>query len=107
MKLPSPPRHLQKPGRELFKRLVSDYHITDSGGLALLTTAAESLDRMREAQAAIKEHGAVVTDRYGQLKNNPACTLERDSRNGFLAAIKALQLDIEDTKGLPGRPMGS
>lgn len=107
MKLPSPPRHLGKPGRELFKRLVSDYHITDSGGLALLATACECLDRMRQAQTAIEKDGAIIQDRYGCPKSHPACILERDSRNGFLAAVKALRLDIEEAKGLPGRPMGT
>lgn len=108
MKPPTPPRHLDKPGRDLFKRLVMDYAITDAGGLALLTTACECLDRMRQAQAAIQEHGALVRDRYDQLKNNPACVLERDARNGYLAALKALQLDIEPgVKQAPGRPLGS
>lgn len=107
MKTPTPPRHLGKHGRELFKRLAADYAITDSGGIALLTTGCEALDRIREAQAAIKSDGAVILDRYGCPKNHPACTLERDARNQFLQAIKALQLDVEDSKGLPGRPMGS
>ncbi|MBN1379682.1 MAG: P27 family phage terminase small subunit [Gammaproteobacteria bacterium] len=104
--LPKPPAHLQKPGADLWKIIVADYEIVDSGGLALLTTACECLDRMRQAQAAIKKHGALIKDRYGCLKSNPACVLERDSRNGYLQSLKALQLDVAGDK-LPGRPQGS
>jgi len=103
---PKAPRHLGKHGRELWKSLRREYDIRDAGGLALLTTAAECLDRMRAAQDAIKEHGEVVTDRYSQVKVNPACGLEKDARNGFLAAIKALNLDVEPLKQI-GRPGGT
>jgi hypothetical protein len=64
----------------------------DAAGLALVTTAAEALDRIREAQAAIRKHGALVPDRYGALKQNPACFLERDARAGMLSALRALPL---------------
>jgi len=84
-----------------------DYAIDDAAGVALLTTAAECLDRMRAAQAAISEHGETVTDRYGQIKVNPACSLEKDARNGFLAAIKEMNLDIEPLRDSPGRPPGA
>jgi hypothetical protein len=93
-------------GGRLWKDLVQEYSIEDPAGLALVTTAAECLDRMRSAQKAIAEHGACVTDRYGQVKVNPAANLERDSRNGLLAALKALNLDLEPLKDGPGRPSG-
>jgi phage terminase small subunit len=101
------PKHLGKDGREFFVAIVAEYAIDDSAGLALLATAAECLDRVRAAQAAISEHGECVTDRYGQVKVNPACVLEKDSRNGFLAALRSLNLDIEPLRDRPGRPPGS
>ena len=107
-KRPKPPSHLASHGKALWGDLVAEYGIDDAAGLALLTTAAECLDRMRAAQKAIHEHGEVVTDRYGQVKVNPACALEKDARSGFLAALKALRLDVEPIKpvGRPGRPTG-
>jgi len=60
-----------------------------------VTTAAEAQDRIREAQRAIRRHGALVQDRYGALKQNQACFLERDSRAGMLSALRALNLDLE------------
>lgn len=100
------PQHLGDSGANLYQEIMAEYAIDDSAGLALLTTAAECLDRIRAAQDAIAEHGEVVTDRYGQCKVNPACALEKDSRNGFLAALRALNLDIEPLRDKPGRPGG-
>jgi P27 family predicted phage terminase small subunit len=98
------PAHLNKEGATLWRDIASEYSIDDAAGLALLTTACECLDRMRAAQAAIKEDGELVRDRYGALKVNPACGLEKDSRTGFLLAIKGLSLDIEPLRDRVGRP---
>jgi P27 family predicted phage terminase small subunit len=92
---PKPPRHLRAAGKALYRDIVAQYRIHDAAGLALITTAAEALDRIREAQAAIRKHGALVPDRYGALKQNPACFLERDARAGMLSALRALNLDLE------------
>ncbi len=101
-----PPKHLKKDGKALFKLIYTEYSIDDAAGQALLVVACECLDRMRQAQAEIKTHGVQVLDRYGSLKQNPACSLEKDSRNGFLSAMRALNLDIEPLKSV-GRPPGS
>ena len=85
----------------------AEYSIADPAGLALLCTAAECLDRMRQAQAAIAKDGAVVVDRYGSPKVHPAAALEKDARTGFLAALRALNLDIEPLRDRPGRPAGA
>jgi len=90
-----PPRHLKAAGKTLWNDIVHQYRIADGAGLALVTTAAEALDRMREAQAAIRQHGALVADRYGGVKQNPACFLERDARAGMLSALRALNLELD------------
>lgn len=99
-----PPKHLKRDGCKLWRELVAEYDISDSAGLALVSTAAECLDRMRAAQKAIASAGEVVKDRYGQIKVNPACALEKDARNGFLSALRALNLDIEPLRDRVGRP---
>jgi phage terminase small subunit len=99
----------RKAGAKLFRDVAAEYGIDDAAGLALLTSAAESLDALRAAQAAIKEHGLVCLDRYGSPKANPACGIAKDARNGLLAALKQLNLDLEplrDGVGRPGRPLG-
>ena len=105
-KAPKAPKHLAADGRALWEAIVRDYSLDDPAGLVLLTTAAECLDRMKQAQALITEHGPVFEDRYGGLKSNPANKIELDSRNGMLAALRALNLDLEPLRDGPGRPGG-
>ena len=106
MKKLKPPQHLKQHGAAFWTEVQAEYSIDDGAGLALLTAAAEALDRMRAAQESIEKHGELVLDRYQQLKTNPACVLERDSRVGFLAALRQLNLDIEPLRDGPGRPPG-
>jgi hypothetical protein len=54
---PGPPAHLGAAGARLWADVVRQYRIGDGAGLALVTTAAECLDRLREAQEAVREHG--------------------------------------------------
>jgi len=102
------PKHLSDDGREFWSQVISEFSINDAAGLALLLTAAEALDRMSAARRVIEADGAIVKDRYGQSKVHPACALEKDSRNGFLAALRALSLDINPTApvGRPPTPLG-
>jgi hypothetical protein len=100
------PSHLGPEGGRLWRDLIEEYGISDPAGLALVTAAAECADRVKAAQAAIATHGEVVVDRYGAPKLNPACGLEKDARNGLLAALKALNLDLEPLRDGPGRPSG-
>jgi phage terminase small subunit len=92
---PLAPPHLGEAGAALWLDIVRQYRIADGAGQALLTVAAECLDRMKEAQAAIREHGVLIRDRYGGLRQNPAIAVERAARDGMLAALKALNLDLE------------
>jgi len=106
---PKPPRHLGKAGAKLWREIVADFGIDDPAGLALAAVAGECLDRLRAAQAAIKADGLTVTDRYGCPKCHPACTVEKDARNGLLAALRQLNLDLEplrDSRGRPPRGVG-
>jgi P27 family predicted phage terminase small subunit len=96
-----PPKHLSAEGGAFYNEVVAEFSIHDAAGLGLLQTACEALDRMAAARRVIEADGEIVEDRYGQKKVHPACQLERDSRNGFLAAMRALSLDMG-----PARPVG-
>lgn len=104
--VPKPPAALSAEARAWWRKLTEEYSIRDEGGLLLLGSALEAFDRMRAAQKLIKEQGATFLDRFQQPRLNPACTIERDSRAGMLAALKQLNLDLEPV-GKPGRPSGS
>jgi len=100
------PKHLSKEGKRLWVKLLNEYDIEDEAGLLILQTAMEAGDRMREAAEIIKAEGMQVVDRFGQKKAHPLTTVERDSRVAMLAALKALNLDLEPLQERPGRPTG-
>lgn len=102
----SPPRGLSTEAKAWWKRLASEYGIEDDAGLLLLQTGLEAFDRMRVAQEAIREEGMTVFDRFGQRKAHPLLPAERDARAQMLAALRALNLDVEPLHDRPGRPAG-
>ena len=95
---------LSAEARDWQTRIRTAYGLTDDAGLLLLQTAAEAFDRMRGCQAAVTKDGATVPDRFGQLKPHPLLATERDARSQMLAALKALNLDIEPLRDRAGNP---
>jgi P27 family predicted phage terminase small subunit len=92
-RLPTAPKHLSGEARALWSSIVANYEM-EAHHLAILERACEALDRMREAQAAIRDKGAYVEGRFG-LKAHPALAVERDSRTAHLRALRELGLDLE------------
>ena len=90
------PVHIRGEARRLYERLVHDYAIADSGGLALVRVACESFARAEEARQILAQDGAIVRDRFGQAKTHPACLVERDSRTQLISALRALKLSPEE-----------
>jgi P27 family predicted phage terminase small subunit len=101
-----PPKGLSDEARQWWKAIVTEYTVGDEAGLLILTTAMESLDRLREAQRLIAAEGIVITDRFDQKKQHPATLIERDAKTALLRSLKALNLDIVPP-GPIGRPPGS
>lgn len=106
MKKSRAPTHLSKEAQKWFRKLCDEYAIDDEAGLLILQTSLEAFDRMRRAQVEISERGEVFSDRFGQIKANPAVAMERDARSQMLAALKQLNLDLEPLRDGPGRPPG-
>lgn len=99
------PSDLSPAAKAWWKRLHGEFDLDDSGAAFLLESALRAFDRMNEAGALVDQHGVAVFDRYGQLKSNPATSVERDARAQMLAAFKQLGLDILPPQR-PGRPSG-
>lgn len=104
--LETPPKGLSTEAKRWWKRLRTEYEIEDDAGLLLLQTGLEAFDRMRHAQEAIRAEGMTVLDRFGQRKAHPLLPAERDARAQMLAALRALNLDVEPLQDRPGRPAG-
>jgi P27 family predicted phage terminase small subunit len=103
---PHPPRSLSAEARRRWRELVKEYTIADAAGLQVLATYLEAFDRMRGAQRRVKRDGQTFRDRFGQVKAHPLLAVERDARAACLAALKALNLDLEPLHDRPGRPGG-
>lgn len=97
---------LSTEAKNLRKKILEEYSIDDAAGTHILNTACEAFDRMRVAQKAIEVDGITTMDRWGQIKAHPLCSVERDARAQFLAALKALNLDLEPLRDSVGRPGG-
>jgi P27 family predicted phage terminase small subunit len=101
-----PPSDLSKEGKAKWKKLQSEYGITDEAGMTYLTAGCRFYDRMRQAQATLALEGMTQTDRFGQVKPHPCAIIERDAAASMLRCFKALNLDIEPLRDKPGRPGG-
>jgi phage terminase small subunit len=88
------PRHLQPATRSWAQGILEAY-VLESHHLKILIAAAESWDRKEQARAALAEHGAVYTDRFGQPRSRPEVAIERDARIAFARLIRELALDVE------------
>lgn len=100
------PGHLSKEAKLIWKELTTEYGIDDAGGLAILKTGLEAYDRATGARLAIDKEGLTITDRFGTPRPHPLLACERDARAQWLAALKAMNLDIEPLRDGPGRPPG-
>ncbi len=101
-----PPSDLSKTSRALWKAIVSEYGLEDPAGLKILEVGLQALDRAQRCREQIDRDGELVADRFGQKKPHPLLPAERDSRAQFMAAMKALNLDLEPLQDGPGRPAG-
>ena len=96
------PSHLSKAAAAWFITLATEYGITDAGGVATLTQAADAWDRCRQARELITKDGSVLADRFGQKVPHPAIRIETSARAQVLQALKQLNLDIEPLKATRG-----
>jgi len=81
------------------RKILSDFELEDRHYRVLLV-AAQSLDRIFEARAIVKQEGLTTTDRYGTAKAHPAVKIEQDSRLTFIRALRELGLDPQATEAL-------
>jgi phage terminase small subunit len=87
------PKHLKAATRRWWLEVVSDWSL-EAHHVRLLTLAGEAWDRCTEARELIKTKGLVFETRLGEMRVNPACSIERDSRLAFARLIRELDLDL-------------
>lgn len=90
------PSSLTAEGRRLWLAVTGEYDM-DAASEKTLLIALEALARLRQAQAAVKEHGLLVPGARGGLRANPAIAIENAARRDFLSAIRQLDFDSSET----------
>ncbi len=94
-KRPQAPPHLSEPTARWWRSVVTDF-TQEPSHIALLTLAAESLDRCNAARSVIDTLGPVYVDRFGAPRARPEVAIERDSRLSVTRILRELALDGQD-----------
>ena len=100
----APPATLGKAGAHLWRAIMSEYNIADSGGREILRQACVSADRAAECAAIIERDGYTVRTPQG-IKDHPLLKHELAARAFVVRSLHKLGLDIEPVR-VPGRPSG-
>ena len=99
------PAHLGPKAAAFWAGVQSEYGVSDAPGLALLLVAAEALHRLEQAREIIAKDGPLQDDRWGIARKHPMLEVERESRSGFLTALRQLGLEVEaEERPVMGRP---
>jgi P27 family predicted phage terminase small subunit len=98
---PTPPKHLSRKTKGLYRRVLEEYEL-EPHHTRILQLLCEALDRAEDAQRVIDEDGITTKDRFGQLKPHPAVAIKRDAE---VAAARLLrELDLEGEPDPSPRP---
>jgi hypothetical protein len=100
-----PPATLCKAGAILWRSIMSEYEISDCGGLSMLEQACAAQDRIAECGVIIARKGQVVRTKSGP-KEHPLLKIELQSRSFLVRTLIRLGLDVEPAKPV-GRPPSS
>jgi len=97
-----PPAHLSKAMQTWFAQITAEFVLEDHH-VRLLVLACESWDRAASARRALKKHGMIFTDRFGQPRSRPENKIEHDGMIRFARLLRELGLDV-DTPTTPQPP---
>jgi len=87
---PKCPPHLSGEARGLWRDIHAQFEIDSATKLLFVAEACRALDRLRQAQKSIREHGLTTSGRYGQRVLNPAVGVERTARAALMQSLKQI-----------------
>lgn len=99
-----PPRKLGAHGETLWNAVMSEYSITDIGGVEILAQICAALDRAEALACQINIDGPTIMTKTG-LREHPALKAEIACRAFVCRNLQRLGLNIETLKPV-GRPAG-
>ena len=100
-----PPSTLGPAGRDLWLMVHQQFLVDDAGSKALFLECCRAADRISEFSKLINRDGPLITNRHGDVRENPLLKHELLARN-FLAQ-SLVRLGVIDPPKKPlGRPSG-
>ncbi|MDI6798095.1 MAG: hypothetical protein QMD09_14195 [Desulfatibacillaceae bacterium] len=94
--------HLSEYSRRWAEGVLTDYEIEDAQR-PLVVLAAQTLDKIAEAERIINEDGAFFTDKAGKPRKHPALDCQRNDKIAFARLCRELALSDEPTEARPPR----
>lgn len=100
-----PPRKLGQHGLTLWRTIMAEYDVSDSGGVEILAQVCVALDRAEQFAAEIDRDGPTILIK-GVLREHPCAKGELANRAFICRGLQRLGLNLEVLKPV-GRPPGS
>ena len=101
----APPATLGKAGATLWKAIMGEYEIADSGGREMLMQVCAASDRLADIVAAIDNDGPVIRSKPG-MREHVLLKAELATRAFIVRTLARLGLDLEPLQSSAGRPAG-
>ena len=98
-----PPADLAQTEAALWRRLQTEFELTDAAAVVLLGLLCRNLQLSRECRERIEADGKVLQNG----REHPLLKIQRDADKAAANALKAMQLDVEALRPGPGRPPGA
>lgn len=101
------PPSLGKAGKKFWASVLDEFAFESDHHFKMLEHAGRMLDVAADARLEIEKTGLMVANRFGEMKENAAAAIERQSMNSFRLFCRELALDLEDGPAEhrgPGRP---
>lgn len=100
---PALPAGMGERGGTFWRWYFSQY-AADEPFLTLCEQVATCIDRIHEAQDEIAARGPYFTNRFGELRPNPALKVEAANKVILQKLLRDLLPDEEEERRAPGRP---
>lgn len=100
-----PPRKLGRHGENLWRTIMTEYRIEDAGGIEMLLSACQQLDRAESCREIIDQDGEIIRNKKIGAREHPLLKHELAARSFVVRTLQRLGLDVEAVKPM-GRPAG-
>jgi hypothetical protein len=101
LSLPKAPANLGKAGTSLWRRILSEYDIADSGGLELLAQICFAAERAERLRMRIDADGEIVVSERG-MREHPGLKAELMARSFVVRSLQRLGINLEAIRPASG-----